>query len=264
MKIYALRFNHDNILMDMFFSEISKPQNVIIVAYGMPGAPVQRNTPFVIKAVERGFTIVAPHYIGTFDSYGKFNIENAVSTIIKTAEFVHKGEGKNMLKDSLVKWQIKAITLLGWSFGGSVALVAGAKSPYVNKIIAISAPTDYRTHAKSYNEEKLEGLSKTMSLLYPNTWRIDPQEAWSKFLKGKLDLNAIDYVNKLNRKEILFIHGTNDTVVNSKRAKELYEKLDKNKFKKEILLLKDKGHIDVKDLDENDIFDRISSFIGKD
>lgn len=264
MKIYALRFNHEGILMDMFFSDLSKPQNVIILAYGMPGLPVQKDTPFVMKAVEEGFTVVAPNYIGTFDSYGKFDIENAVTTIVKTAEFVSKGEGKNMLKDSVVNWKTKSITLLGWSFGGSVVLVAGAKSKYVNKIVAISTPTDYRTHAKLYEEENLEGLSKMMSLLYPNTWRIESNDAWSKFLEGKLDLNAIDHITELDTKEILLIHGLNDTVANSKRSESLYKELSKNEFKKELLLLKDKGHMDVKNLDEKELFDKIVSFIGKD
>lgn len=245
----------------MFFNNISEPADAIILAYGMPGTPAHKDSLFVRRAVADGFIVFVPHYIGTFESYGSFDIKNAVQTITKTATFVSRGMSENRLKGSTVNWTARTITLVGWSFGGSIALVAGAKSKEVDNIIAVSAPTDYKTHAKTYSEENLDGLSKVMTLIYPNTWRIKCPEIWAEFLKGSLDLNAIDYVEQLNGKAVLLIHGLNDKTVNFRRSESLYEKLSKDKFYKKLLLVKGAGHMDIKSIGRKRIFYEISSFI---
>jgi esterase/lipase len=263
MKIKISRVRYRGILINLCYSNLNKPQKVIILAYGLPGAPPRYKEIFIKKLVKAGFMIAIPNYIGTFDSEGLSNIENSVDTIIKTIKLIKKGKTKELywLKD--INWKTKEIILIGESFGGSVVLVAGAKSKDINKIIAIAPPTDYRTQGKlDYEEEKIMDDYMIMKRAYPFTWRFESKDTWLRFDKGELDLNPIDYINKLKSKKILIIHGLKDKVVNIERSKQLFKKLKNNSKNKKLVILEKEGHIGLSSIKKRKIFKEIISWIS--
>lgn len=241
MQVHAARIRYKGILITFAYSDLSRPRKFIVLAYGLPDVPPHYKDPVIIKLVEAGFVVVVPQYIGTFDSQGRFTIENMAKTVLQTIELIKKGKAKELFGLTEKTWKSREIILIGGSFGGSVVLVAGAKSRDVKKIVAIAPPTDWRTHGKTrYAEEDLMEDYYILKRVYPFTWRLPSKKYWTKFCEGKVDLNAVDYISKLKSKKLLLIHGLKDDSVSAERSKNLYEEI--GKAKKKLLLLKNEGH----------------------
>lgn len=270
MKVHMARVRYGKILTMIYFKghngqwyfDSNKPQRFLVFLYGLPSHPFDEHTPMVKKFLKEDFIIVCPEYIGTFSSYGECNLQNSIDTALQTIKFLKKGRGKNLWDLTEFQWRVKDITLIGGSYGGSVALVAGAKSKDIKNIVAISSPIDWKTHSRMLEEkEDIYELYNIVRRGFENVWRISSKEDWDKFAKGELDMNPIDYIDSLKNKNVLIIHGAKDQVVNVKRAHELYEKLKNGKGKcKKIILPKEK-HIGLRIFEKPKIFDQFVSWL---
>lgn len=264
MKIQVSRIRYKGILITLAYSDLTKPQKVIILAYGLPTVPPYYKNPFITKLIKSGFMVAIPQYIGTFDSYGVSNIKNSADTILQTIESIKKNKAKELYELKEISWKAKEIILIGGSFGGSVVLVAGAKSKDIKKIVALAPPTDYRTQGKMrYPEEKIMDTYYIIKRAYPFTWRVKSKNVWLKFDRGELDLNPLDYVEKLKTKDIFLIHGLKDNVVNAKRSKQLYDKIKNSGNKKKLLILQREGHIGLEILGKRKIFNEVITWLKK-
>ena len=114
------------------------------------------------------------------------------------------------------KSKYKKIYLAGFSLGAAMSIIYASKSRYIDKVIAVSAPTEF---------DKIEN----------QMWK---KEAWGEtFKKFELDrfasirpypiplkkINPIDVVGKI-KVPTLFIAGEKDPTVHPWHTKELYEK----------------------------------------
>lgn len=263
MKIQASRVRYQGILITLAYSDLAKSNRAIILAYGLPDVPPHHKDPFIVKLIKANFIVAIPQYAGTFDSFGVSNIQNSVDTMLHTIKFLNKGKAQDLYSLEEITWKIKDIILIGGSFGGSVVLVAGAKAKEINKIVAIAPPTDYRTQGKSeHPEERIIDDYYIMKRVYPFTWRFKSKKVWLKFDRGELDLNAIDYIEKLKEKDVFLIHGSKDDSVNVNRSVELYDKIRGGKGKKELLILRE-GHLGQQVLRKRKVFDEVIKFINR-
>ena len=263
MKLKLARVRYGEVLANIYWSsevDFKKPLRFIISHHGLPSHPYQLNPAPLHGYIEKGFVMVYPEYIGTWGSYGKNTLESCVKTALDTINFVSKGTAMNLADNTSFSWTVKDITLLGGSFGGSVVLVAGAKSKEVKNIIAIAAPTDYRTHNKSHKEEDLNETWCLIQRGFENLWRLD-KKFFIELSLGKIDLNPIDYAEKLENKNILLIHGDKDNSVSVDRSIELFNQIKKGKGKHKLIILKNEGHKGNDIIGGDDIFPRVIDWL---
>ncbi len=235
----------------------------LIICHGCPSHPYDENPATNQRFMQDGFVLVYPEYIGTGGSDGRCNFENAVDTVLKTIKLLRKGVAKDIKSNHLVKLNSKEIILIGGSFGGSVVLVAGAKSKYIKKIIAVSPVTDWRTHNKlDFEEEDLTRMWITIKEGLNNYWRVK-EEDYMKLMKGKLDLNPVDYVDILKEKDTFLIHGVYDKDVNYMRSKSLHKKLKSGSGNHKIYISKQKGHVVPRYLSQRQYYKKVIGFLSK-
>lgn len=257
----------ENVLMKIWYNPKSfsnkKPAKFLIICHGCPSHPYDENPATNQRFMQDGFVLVYPEYIGTWGSGGQCNFENAVDTVLKTIKLLRKGAAKDIKSNHVVKWNAKEIILIGGSFGGSVALVAGAKSNHIKKIVAVSPVTDWRTHNKlNFKEEDLTQMWKIINGGLNNYWRARKPD-YMKLMNGKLDLNPIDYIDVLKEKNTLFIHGINDKEVNYRRSENFNQKLKTGSGQHKIYLSKQKGHIVPRHLSQRQYYKKIIDFLSK-
>lgn len=233
--------------------DVSLPQKqsnkkLVIICPGLPSDP--SNYDMMDFLSERGFSCIYVRYSGTWGSYGKFlknspaeDVNNIVITISKDKLFIDSSNNKKINLD------FKEIILLGTSFGGSAVLVSGAKSKFVKKIVALSPIVDYKTHSKNknYSEEDLSTLGDYLKRAYGKTYDFD-KFSWEKFIAGKLDINPVDYVSELSKKELVLISGKKDKSISVERLKKFFESIQSKR--KEHYILEDAGHLSLRKIDK--------------
>lgn len=257
----------ENVLMKIWYNPHSfsnkKPTKFLIICHGCPSHPYDENPVTNQRFMQDGFVLVYPEYIGTWGSDGQCNLENAVDTVLKTIKLLRTGVAKDIKSNHLIKWNAKEIILIGGSFGGSVVLVAGAKSNYIKKIIAVSPVTDWRTHNKlDFEEEDLTRMWIIIKEGLNNYWRVK-KEDYMKLVNGKLDLNPVDYVDILKEKDTFLIHGVYDKNVNYMRSKSLHKKLKSGSGNHKIYISKQKGHVVPRYLSQRQYYEKVIDFLSK-
>ena len=175
--------------------------------------------------------IVAPGWCMTKDSGAFCRISEMFARHYDVISLDFRGHGKSggmytftakelMDMDCVVRFarknNYKKIYLAGFSLGAAVSLIYASKSSYINKVIAVSAPTDF---------DKIEN----------QMWK---KEAWGEtFQKFELDRFAsirpypiflektkpIDIVDKI-KVPTLFVAGEKDPTVHAWHTKQLYDK----------------------------------------
>ncbi len=234
-----------------------------IMCHGLPSHPYQHNPAKIEKLILDGWILVYPNYQGTWASKGDVSWEGCVETIIDVAEFISKGNLKS-IKNQKLSFRNPRLVLIGGSFGGSVALVAGAKSSLVKNIVCVAGVTNWRNHQQIPEEyaEPFDELYKTVLEGFGPLWRIPSKKEWLRLEKGLVDLNPIDYHKKLSKKSIFLVYGKKDNIVSSKRGIELYKELKKGSGNHELILL-DRGHCDYNVFSEDSLYKKLSLWLKK-
>jgi pimeloyl-ACP methyl ester carboxylesterase len=263
-NVYRFTVRHHGILINMAYQGPNRPRKAVILAHGLPSSPPKPLDHEFSGLLRSGFMIAIPQYIGTFDSYGRSNIENCVDTILDTISLIKRGRATELFGMRRIGWRATEIVLIGGSFGGSVVLVAGAKSRYASKIIAIAPPTDYRDQGKrsEYAEERISDERCIMKRVQPFTWRLS-DGTWRRLENGSLDINAVDYAGRLSSKRVLLIHGKEDDAVNFNRSVDLYERI-KGGGAAKLMLIKNEGHMNLKALDKPEVYRQVIEWIKSD
>ncbi|MFH0870397.1 MAG: prolyl oligopeptidase family serine peptidase [archaeon] len=267
MRLKSVVFKHGEIVLTVWFKkELSVKQDArfMIFCYGLPSHPYQHNPAKVEAFCDKGFILVYPNYAGTWASDGVMNWESCVESIHKTIAFLKKGNGLSAYDNKEFSWNVKDITLVGGSFGGSVALVAGAKSRIIKNIIAVAAPTNWRNHSRIPEEtaEPIEGLFYAVQRGWRNLWRIPSKKEWMRLATGSADLNAVDYVRELKYKNVMLIHGKNDPVVSVKRSIDIYDAIKKASGKKRLIILKNEGHLGNDAIGNSSVMKQVLEFLS--
>jgi len=221
MDMLKNKLKYGKFIADSFYLE-KHAKKVIVFCQGIPG--ISSYEEMAREYVKEGFIFIHPKYIGSWESFGEFHIKNCRDSIIDFVNALFDKKVKTIFGQQFDLNFDKAF-ILGHSFGGSVALCAGADLN-VDGIIAISPVINYRKHAKeSFKEEDLSGLFDLMKAGFSNVYRNFKREEWEEFCKSGFDLNAIDYIEKLKNKKIFLIHGNKDKSVNYNKSRRFYFKL---------------------------------------
>ncbi len=255
----------ENILIRMWYNPAlfspNKPHNFLLFCHGFPSHPYDENPATNQRFMRDGFVLVYPEYIGTLGSDGQCNFENCVDTVLKTVELLMRGTSNDIKSSKAINWTVNQIVLIGGSFGGSVVLVAGAKSHHIKKIVAASPVLDWRTHNQlDYEEEDLVRTWQVIEDGLHNYWRVK-KEDFIKLMNGELDLSPIDYVDILKDKDIFLIHGIYDTQVNYRNSKNISQTLKKGTGNHVAYFPHYKGHIVTRHLSQPSFYKKIINWL---
>ena len=86
------RFIEKGLCCDVYYNKKKNIDKCALFLYGFPATIGSNNLTEVL--VDRGYTVLHPHYYGTYDSMGDFSPQSAFETVKTIVEIV---------KDSLVK-----------------------------------------------------------------------------------------------------------------------------------------------------------------
>src|SRR3989338_2377610 len=190
-------FNYKGIILHLWSRErlrSDKKYRFLIFCYGLPSHPYQHNPAKLENFLEKNYVLIYPQYLGTWGSNGNMSWENCVHTILETVMFINNHKGINTYDQAEISWNVNDISIVGGSFGGSIALVSGAKSEFIKNIIAIASPTNWRNHSRIPEEsaEPIEELYDTIQRGWKNLWRIPNKKEWKRLVDGSADINPID------------------------------------------------------------------------
>ncbi len=184
--------------------------------------------------------IVAPGWCMTKDSGAFKRISEMFAKNFDVITFDFRGHGKSkgtytftskelMDMDVVIRYarknNYKKIYLAGFSLGAAMALIYASKSRFIDKVIAVSAPSDFdKIENQMWKKEAWEETFKKFEL--ERFLSIRPCPLILKKVK------PIDIIDKI-KAPTLFIAGENDPTVYSWHTKELYNKAKCRKEYKE-------------------------------
>ncbi|WP_461831347.1 alpha/beta fold hydrolase [Aquifex sp.] len=146
----------------------------------------------------------------------------------------YKGFGEILRELASLTW--KEHDIVGWSLGGSVALLFSFFYPQkVNRLILIGTTPFFRGAWKEKNiramkmNVKKKGISFFRKLAYGEFDDFFDYEEGFKLLEDYLNLNLYPFLRYIE-KEVFIIHGTDDRIVPPSEAYKLYKSLGNAKL----------------------------------
>lgn len=248
MILYRTYIGQINCVFTLPANEINN-KKLLIFCPGLPGQP--ENASIMEYFAKEGFTTFFIKYTGTWESGGEFLKRSPEVDIREVVSYLTKHKKITELYNSKqIELNFEEIDVFGSSFGGSVALVAGAKDKNIKKIVALAPIINYKLQCKNpdFEEEDLTRLGKFLSKAYGMAYRVSLSD-WNKLIDGEIDLNPSDYIFGLKGKNVLLVQGARDKSVSPKRTKDFFDRIktEKNDYK----LLEESEHLSFTNLPED-------------
>ena len=200
---YALRtrFGKDIVAQFMPPSRPTKRERVVILCDGMPTLPSKQSLlEFFSK---KGYWVFHPRYRGSWESGGSFMKEAPDTDIGIVIGGLTRGF-RDAWSGTAFKLSHPDIVLVGSSFGGATALLAG-RDPRVRRVIAFSPLVDWTARSK---DEPLDFLARFtrdgFGAAYRGTWA-----TWAKLKKGTF-FNPVRHAGEIDGSKVLIVHTRDD------------------------------------------------------
>ncbi|MFA5259205.1 MAG: prolyl oligopeptidase family serine peptidase [Candidatus Pacearchaeota archaeon] len=218
-----LRIRYGEVIAELI-EPISTPSknHCIIVLPGLPNQP--RNEEFAENLANEGFYVLQPRYIGSWESYGSFSIENCLKTLKESIKMIKKGEALELFNNKKINFLCNKISIISSSFGSAIAL----SFPEADNYVCLCPLLDLEQHSKdkSKKEQDLGYLTGFLKRGWENAFRGFNEQDWESFTKGNSKVNPYSFIDKFKGKNILLIHGTKDEVVHYSRTTKFAEKVE--------------------------------------
>lgn len=174
----------------------------------LPGFPkYPGRSEFVDFLNKKQYNVLAVMYSGTFDSQGKFSIENAVRDVKFWYEFLNE-EIIQYGPHKTEKVKHKEIIIFATSFGGLIAGLSLKKFifPKINKSIFISPLWNMVAYKDDKSNLQIaDETSEIMSFAYPFSYQFKNKKYFFGQIKGEITIPNINkkFINR-NIKHIIF------------------------------------------------------------
>jgi Prolyl oligopeptidase family. len=147
------------------------------------------------------------------------------------------------------------ISLLGWSMGAAVSIIAGTESPYVNTIIADSPFSDLDTYLKTnlpvWSDLPSFPFTAEIMSLFPVIERMNPKK-----------VTPYKAVDNIGNKKLFLIHSKDDKSIPYENSIQIYNSV-KDKSNTELWLTDKADHIRSYLLYKNEYENRVITFLNK-
>ena len=237
MIVYRLR--SENIAYDLYLPKKSNGR-VILYVPGLPGHPRKRTLGTTFA--DRGFTFFEMRFPGSWESDGKFTMDNCVASLEEACAFIQGGAAIELRRNTKKEWAHDDMILLGSSFGGGVILSSRMKDPLI--FVLLAPVTELRNVKDSlvFLPSGTDDLFHLLSKGYANVYRGLTEEDWSNFLDGKTLINPERNVENLKNKRMIFVQGTDDEVILSKHTYEYVTMLKDSGIDARFISVENAGH----------------------
>ena len=202
------RAKYKGILTEFAFLEGTIPNHAVIMCEGLPVVPKRQEA--IEFLADQGYLVFYPRYRGTWESDGEFLAQNPAEDINLLLELINLGEITELYNNKTFHFDINKISVIGTSFGGSIALEA-AGIENVNKVVALSPVVDFKKFNTQYPEEDLKHIGKFIEKAFSNGYRFNPKN-WQRMLDG-LVINPSAVMTDQSAKKILIIQCDDDFTV---------------------------------------------------
>lgn len=147
------------------------------------------------------------------------------------------------------------ISLIGWSMGAAVSIIAGTESPHVNAIIADSSFSDLDTYLKTnlpvWSDLPSFPFTHQIMSLLPILERMDPKI-----------VSPYKSISNLGDREVLIIHSKDDKSIPYENSIQIYNSI-KDKSNAQLWLTDKADHIRSYLLYKNEYENKVINFLNK-
>jgi len=219
--------SHKGVLSEFAFLEGTKPTHAIILCEGFPAIPKRQEV--LEYLANQGFLVFQPRYRGTWESDGEFLAQSPIVDIRDVVEVIKSNSIQELFSMKTFTFDIQRISVIGTSFGGSVAL-SSILIPEVQKVVALSPVVNFKTFNTTYKEQDLKQIGEFMLRAFANGYRFT-RENWTRLLSGEI-IPPIEIETDESREKIFIIQCEDDQTVNHRPVTDFAQKL---KVKYELL-----------------------------
>jgi len=237
MIVYRLKSK--NIAYDLYLPKKNNGK-VILYVPGLPGHPRKKTLGEIFSA--NGFTFFEMRFPGSWESNGKFTMDNCVKSLEEAYAFIQRGVGIELRRDTKKEWVHDNIILLGSSFGGGVILSSHIKDPLTFVLLAPVAKLQYLKDSLFVLPSGDDDLFHLLSEGYSNVYRGLTKKDWFNFLNDKTLISPEKNINNLKNKNLLFVQGTDDDVIQSTHTAEYVKTLENTGVNVKLISIQKAGH----------------------
>jgi pimeloyl-ACP methyl ester carboxylesterase len=206
------------------------------------GFPVEGQSPLGLGGalMRTGINALSFYYRGTGGSQGLYLASTAVADVSSALTFLNSTAEFSQPTD------LTRISLVGYSFGGGVALISALSNPAIQKVATIAGANLCEiarqcVQNKDYRKSFLKGLQKDISDSGTNSPGAEACEA--DLQERLLEYDPVINMDKLIDRDILMVAGSRDTSATLEdHILPIYSSLQRGGSKKASLEIYDCGH----------------------
>ncbi|MDK2876046.1 MAG: uncharacterized protein PWQ22_456 [Archaeoglobaceae archaeon] len=170
-----------------------------------------------------------PYEPGSVIDKGYGELANFLSSIAPAVIFDFSGCGNSRGHFSVENWvedleriagKFEAVSIIGYSMGGLIAIRAGADIFNLKRLIAISTPLP-----EIFSEERLRAMFENAKRIM----RVGSFEEFRKEMERAVEMDPKRYVKRIKAPKLI-VHGTNDDVVPFQCGEVIYREAEDPKF----------------------------------
>jgi len=184
-----------------------EPLPTVILCHGFPG-----NNTDVLGLGERlmkeGFNALAFNYRGTWGSEGLFTIANSLEDVISAIRYV---ESSSTVREFNV--DPSNITVIGYSFGGGMALLGSLKDPTARRVVYVAGGNlSEVARMMKLSDEFKEAILKMVDQGTSDSGfsSLSAEELFADVFADMDKYDLVKHVEALSKKDILIIGGWRD------------------------------------------------------
>lgn len=209
MKPMRLRINTD-IVTEFLPPHRGNGDQAIIFCDGMPSVPAKRHV--LEYWSKKGYWVFHPRYKGTWESTGTFLDHDPTIDIIEVARTIRSGELMQIRPhvSQMENPRIRKISIIGASFGGSVALLTSLH-PEIDKVVAISPVIDWAKELEN-TVESLSDLRVYLRDGFGGAYRFSDSD-FNRLGNDPQFFNPIAHVSEYDPRKLFIMHAKDDMIV---------------------------------------------------
>lgn len=194
--------------------DMGSPYPGVILCHGIPSGivdPTDGGYPLLASTIAReGFAVMTFCFRGTGTSEGNFNIIGWTHDLEAVIEYLWESPE---IDDSY-------ISVIGFSAGASVSVVAAAQDKRVSSVAACACPADFNAITESDKPQNSLNYFRKIGIIRDP----DYPPSLEEWLRDFGRVNALQSVADIAPRSLLLIHANQDNVVPVSNAQKLYAK----------------------------------------
>jgi len=184
-----------------------KPLPTVILCHGFTG----NNTDVLGLGeilMQEGFNALAFNYRGTWGSEGMFTIANSLEDVVSAIHYV---KSSSTIRDFNV--DPSSITVLGWSYGGGMALLGSLNEPTIKRVVYIAGGnlSEVARMMKQSYEFKQAILKMVDQGIFDSGFSsLSAEELFADVFADMDKYDLVKHAEAISNKDVLIIGGWRD------------------------------------------------------